>query len=89
MLKNKAYKDVSEEIEHIKKARKKFEQQMQDVEDMKTAILKVAKATTVTIKILEKNEEEISFHRKALIDTIQRLESLEKKGEPSEDVMIG
>jgi len=88
MFKTKAYRDVSKEIKNIKKVREKFEKQMSEVEDMKAAIIKMVNGITNTVGILEKNQEELGFHRKALVETMERIEALEKKNEATEDDMF-
>jgi len=88
MIGNKAYKDISKELKSMKQARKKFEKQMSEIEDMKAALIKMVNGITNTVGILEKNQQELGFHRKALVETMERLDALEKKNKPSDDPMI-
>ena len=88
MFRQKAYRDVSNELKHIKKVREKFEKQMDEFEEMKTAIIKMVNGITNTVGILEKNQQELGFHRKALVETMERIEALEKKNEATEDDMF-
>jgi len=87
MLKKTAYINVSKELESMKQAREKFEKQMKEVDELKANMLKVANGMIKAIKLLEQNEEELSFHRKAIIDAMDRLKVLEEKGKPSDDEM--
>jgi len=88
MLKKKAYVEISEEIENIKKAREKFEQEMKEVKDIKTALVKFSSGMTNIVKILENNEEEMKFHKKIILELAESIQKLEEKGKPDDDVMF-
>ena len=95
MLKEKVYKEVSEELKSIKKVRKEFERQIKDVENMKVGIVKLAKNMSNIITAIESNQNELSVHDDVLIETVQKVEDtherikrLETKGEPDKDVMF-
>ena len=89
MLKRKLYKEAKEELEKVRKAREEFEFQKKEVEEIKKILVRIGEGMNKIVGVIDISQAEMELHKKIMMETAEKVEKLEKKGKPSDDIMIG
>jgi hypothetical protein len=87
MLKRKLYKETKEELEKVRKAREAFEFQMSEIETIKKILVRIGEGMNKIVGVIDISQVEMELHKKIMMETAEKVEKLEKKGKPSDDVM--
>ena len=87
MLKRNMYKEAKEELEKVKNLRKKFEEQIKEVEEIKKILIRMGESLNSIVGVIDTSQAEMSVHKKIILETVEKVEKLERKDKPSDDVM--
>ena len=87
MLKRKLYKEAKEELEKVRKAREEFEFQISEIETIKKILVRIGEGMNKIVGVIDISQAEMELHKKIMMETAEKVEKLEKKGKPTDDVM--